>query len=1127
MTKEKLLKIRSFLLTEGIIEDKNGEYTINNINESVNISSQNKYAQYSATGSVYSVTESDSKFMTEDNIVSVETLNASATVTQSDPRKPFKCNFKFNLDLGIKLDLPDLNAPPPNFHLFKSIQYFASEIQKINLDIQKSLKEMNCCDLAHAYNHTLVPFFRWFADHKDVKNCTITGINEDNSCGPMFGGNTLPMVLFDIAKSLIQAYIVIRPLVCLLRPVPGNPWFINDFDQMSLISGFVNIFDVLYDLLISGKLFDNIFLNPTIKLRQTLDNCLFKPHNSLRSKKINNNLDNLLKKLRDKEKNRNAIQLELTQLKNKKFYIENSLLTIEIEEDIPGQTNTSSLIPTENSSNNFLILLTINDLYNDNQKFDNETLYERIEEKIDFDSYDVNKKYKFNFTFEVDESYNFNSILNNLLNIKYKKYTNSENTNYKNTIKTLKDKLDNLKDEIKDINKDINDKTNDFNQAKRDCNKLIESIDKATLTQQKELNESIATISQTYKTKSSMNIMGNSASICSCIQSSLESLFNKEFRLPMPETITSLDKTGFKNVMPKDSFKLKIKDFDDPSGIPGLCYPNRSYNDVQDKDFRYTENFVDSFVASIKASDNIEYIKNSIIFKTITKDTIAYAPAPSNVTLAEYKLTEENYRDSLKNSENDKPQFKDTANLYFKVVDKIMQQDLRVLYDIKKKEITIDYPDEGSVNYDVAVFDEDILPTIVYPSKYAYLTELTKNVFLMDMENNITRLQPICSNILEKDVNKWVGICNSIKKALVKTEIDLAEHSFTSPYDLIKRKQTLKELKEMVCNTYPKYDLDHKFSLEYIYDTYKFAKNGLGEDTITTALYDILDQRKKNLKPLIYYFNSIDNMNKMEKWLSDATIINEVTWDHVHVPCTCDGIICKLIQKIINFLLSMLTQFIKRWVNIILEFFWNSWLGKLIKFLIAKIRCFMELVNMKADLDKLDKLRDNLVEGLKHNITLYADPTTCLRASIDVPNNIPDETTSTTSGGSGSGGSNNDGGGDSSDNTDGGSTTNTTPSSSSSMPTIEVNTTEDSNTIITSGGAVSPDVQLPDSQTNSVTSQATNTMTTTAQVIIGANIHYSDHIFPLLNFNCECEDGDCSTTCDEAIREATIQVLTQ
>ena len=223
-------------------------------------------------GKAETINVSDKEFTTSNNIVSLDTM-MSATVSQPDPRQPFKCNFSFSVNFDIKIKLPNLNAPAPNFKLLYKIDDFANEVSKINDDIIRAIQSMGCCDVADAYNKNIVPIFRWFADHKDVKNCSDDDPN-GTGCGPMFGGNTFPMLLLNIAETLIKIYLIVRPLVCLLRPVPGNPWFPFDFDTLAPVRWIVAFFDLYYDKIISGKIMD-LMIDPVKDLRKKIDVCLF------------------------------------------------------------------------------------------------------------------------------------------------------------------------------------------------------------------------------------------------------------------------------------------------------------------------------------------------------------------------------------------------------------------------------------------------------------------------------------------------------------------------------------------------------------------------------------------------------------------------------------------------------------------------------------------------------------------------------------------------------------------------------------------------------------------------------------------------------------------------------------
>jgi len=113
---------KNYLLSHNLIREGEKGYEINTVALDMNFSESGKRlgVQYTTTGTAYVVKLDQTEFQQESQVVSIDVLTAEAKVTQPNPRKRFKCNFSFNLNLGIKIELPDLNSPPPNFDLLYS-----------------------------------------------------------------------------------------------------------------------------------------------------------------------------------------------------------------------------------------------------------------------------------------------------------------------------------------------------------------------------------------------------------------------------------------------------------------------------------------------------------------------------------------------------------------------------------------------------------------------------------------------------------------------------------------------------------------------------------------------------------------------------------------------------------------------------------------------------------------------------------------------------------------------------------------------------------------------------------------------------------------------------------------------
>jgi len=1124
-----------------------------------------QYVDYSIAGETNVVTVSDANFVTSDDIVSIDVLQAKAQVTQSNPRRPFRCNFSFNLNLNLNLKLPDLSAPPPNFDLLFSINEFTREVSKINDDLIYALRALNCCDLEKAYNTTIVPFFRWFADHKDIKYCSY---NEPISynCGPMFGDETFPMILYDIAKVLVEIYIVVRPLICLLRPIPGNPWWPFDLDQTYFIRFIIMIFDLYYDIIVSGKIVDVILTHPTKKLRQTIEVCLFgtEEFNATQLNLTISQYKQLLDYL-DRLNNRiKSIKINLNKLKSEKNGYLNSYIKITYIKNDSGLTevvNETGLQTIDSLINNdkySTIEVTLNDLLCFDEKHelqnvnDNSNCKTKIFNKVVTTEALISVTSGTGVTAEVTAKQPLNTEFNFSQNIQptndgdpfdsfITTLNNKANSIYENKIKDLENKIKNYQDNLKNLE----------NIAKQINNQIkIINAQKST--------ELTAILNETYLTDASIKKMANNNNICDCLISVIESLFDISIKIPLPENITNLNEIGFEKVKDKESFKITFKDIGNVNidgavnTIQKLVFPNSpillDYNDIADKGIIYTKELINeiSNLFRTSAEKNIQVIDNTNSNDTNKSFSLKFFNG-NELNLSDFEIGNIKISDNLNGS--------DALSIYLKTVDNIFDKDLHYLYTIENKTKKIAINDNETITFTYYEFNNDLLPTDVYPSTFAYFKEGTQKL-IKYLESKREALRKNYNTIITADKNAKNTFCNSLSRKLNKINQLLTQQGITNLAEISKlyaAQEELKLLQESLCFVEIPFDLENNFGLKYLY----YYKNHLSTfidqfgseitifisdvEMVRITLSDLQEQLNSWYKVrydgvtgscsvgtetvqhcFIQFITINDIINEAAKWYKDVDyVIQDWVWEKPEIPCTCDGIICKLIQTIINVLLALISQLIQRFLNYIMELFWKSPFGKLIKFIIAKLKCVMMIVNISKDLEKLRDLVDALEEALKNNIKLYVDPSICLRNAIaenptDFPiqynpeNNtvsIPDAITPENL---------------INDIRDNPSITGIDIDDPNyQSPVIEV-VQNDDNTIeiTTSGGDIPPSLQ-PEYPNFFNTLPAT--LVLTPQVEVGPPIQYPNHNFPLLTFQCDC-DPDCEI-CNEETKEETINVF--
>jgi len=219
------------------------------------------YVQYYSANSL----KVDDALFTEqdlfDNTVNIDgvSISAGAGITggASTDVNGKGCNISFETFMHIDFSLDEFtfDFQPSDFDtsLFDKADAISLEFATINDMLINSILDMNCCDIAGTYNSTMVPFFQFFADSNN-------------------GGEFITM-LVRFAEVITAIRAIMEPLECLVRLVPGNPWFPFDVDWLMWIYGYFKEAKPFLDRILSGELLD-IILNPVHNMRVKMQACL-------------------------------------------------------------------------------------------------------------------------------------------------------------------------------------------------------------------------------------------------------------------------------------------------------------------------------------------------------------------------------------------------------------------------------------------------------------------------------------------------------------------------------------------------------------------------------------------------------------------------------------------------------------------------------------------------------------------------------------------------------------------------------------------------------------------------------------------------------------------------------------
>ncbi len=210
---------------------------------------QPSYIQYADTSSVVAV----AGLQTTDSLFQAD---VQAGITAGANQSASGCNISFDSFFELDFNIPDAGmfdvSDGFDLSLFDKIDAMSLEVSMINNMLIDSILNMECCDIAGAYNSTLVPFFQFFADTK---------------------GDSVMDILITLAEVVTTIKSLVESLECLMPMLPGNPWAVKDVDVFSWINGFWSESGPILDKFFSGEFLD-MLLNPIHEMRKQLQACL-------------------------------------------------------------------------------------------------------------------------------------------------------------------------------------------------------------------------------------------------------------------------------------------------------------------------------------------------------------------------------------------------------------------------------------------------------------------------------------------------------------------------------------------------------------------------------------------------------------------------------------------------------------------------------------------------------------------------------------------------------------------------------------------------------------------------------------------------------------------------------------
>lgn len=177
----------------------------------------------------------------------INDLNNQITEGFVDANLP-PCHLNFNNIGTLDFSWMNLQPTPVNFKLFGKLYRLGATIKDINRTLINLITDLRCCGIAELYNDHVLPIFKWVLE-------------------------TFVNTLIKIAENIMLGHQSFKLIVCVIRPVPGNPWMKSGgYDWLNNIYSYLNGFEAVYEWIMDGYPIDMI-LNPVQEFYEKLVSC--------------------------------------------------------------------------------------------------------------------------------------------------------------------------------------------------------------------------------------------------------------------------------------------------------------------------------------------------------------------------------------------------------------------------------------------------------------------------------------------------------------------------------------------------------------------------------------------------------------------------------------------------------------------------------------------------------------------------------------------------------------------------------------------------------------------------------------------------------------------------------------
>ena len=919
---------------------------------------------------------------------------AEATVVEAQPgeKSDFAgCNISFDIFSKINLNIAGLNLNQfdtyPDLTLFDKADDLSYEISIINDLLINSIQDMNCCDIARKYNHTMVPFFRYFADNPSVKECDYFN-TDDNTCAKS-GSNNFISTLIDISKIITDIQTVIEPLNCLIRPLPGNPWLPFDYDFLNWVYSYSRKASPYLNKIMSGEIID-IMLNPITDLRKKLELCL---NRNISDSRRNNFYE--VKKVNDLYQLQRIVDIAKMdgQVIKSSGIIKPTPPKIPIPMAYPD--NESFLNAQENytqakaaydkklalyekmiretsklqNQSNVLSKFEINSLNTYNYiKKEAGTICDCVANSIGLVNYmpdwitvhsrlDINnligKELGIKYS-EVNIPNKFGSQDDNLIFIekyiapKYlKRIFGTKKVSFsdfelKTEVETIDSPYSNISNETITVKNTIINtiqKSGTSWDAWNCNNNILDNIDKIRL-QIEELKTDIDQLQEEdrhnfYKKRALVE----------------KAFIDVQKKLKTDMTIE--EKEALLNKFNKaqelyDSFFGSWNPYDPNSDLSDWHWrsafidPNDTDYEINVKDFLSNEEFDDGIISTDvrvdKRTDTVFYNSGA----TYVDGSISWRL--NNPMLLEYNTWTENHG----------------------AIGKLVQEDsILAIFPTIEKAITStgNYIREKYNDKTIAEFGKDFFsPANSVGGKYTtdkFLFEVSQRNLSVDAKiNNLSEIQ---MQRLIQEAARTIGFETGIVWYKGKK---IYPEAFVSP----------------------KFDVQDKITDDVLNNISFFTQSKIN---------DCIRFRGDHFEELYSKYVELKDLNEVLDGLNNLVNSNEVFrimyMKQVKIPCTCDNFTCSLLQMVVSYILGLFNELLKYLTNMIQDYLIPDFIRDMIELMFNKIKCLTSILVLKRNLDIVENAADELLEDLKWRISLYPDDTCFIPDDFSDPYEILDD----------------------------------------------------------------------------------------------------------------------------------------